>query len=700
MLGILLWQVLIPRPYYTGSASVGVHGIAVEIPKDQKMCTSGMHLPASTGIVRFVLFSTQPHVRVMEQVQAGGQTVSTYASGTPGPSTQAVVDASIPTRPAHPASVPATICITPLEGPVGVAGMPGLQLGVPPLQVNGTPIENSASVWFLPAGHGERSLVEQASAVFSRAALFRPGIVGAWTYPLLLFVILPLSWILALLMLVRGAAGRALTLRGRALPQAGLIAVIAFLNAGSWALITPAFQTPDEPDHFGYVQYVGETGHAASPQPSTRASSSTDQILAEEGAHTYGVISSPAGLPPWLSLYQEEWKRYRASVPHPRDNGGGFTPGASGHAPPYYALEAAGYELVRSQSVFSQLTVMRLISALLGAIAAACAFGVVLEILPRQRACAVGAGLLVAFQPMFGFMSGAVNNDNGINACAALTLYLLVRALRRGLSVRLAAGLAAALALAPLMKETGYEIYPVAAVGLAGLLWRYRRQLQARAWATFIATFAAIEVAWKLVRPLFYPIEHGHNTAAGAISATSAVSVAEHMPLRFLEYLWELFLPRLPFMGELFPAGWPFFQIYIERGWGAFGWYEILFPRWVYIVIVMAMVIVGLLALRTAWSARRFVWSRGFEMLVIVLFPVCVLVAVEAAFFAPNGGRTVVAEQGRYIFPAIGALAAIAVAGTFGLGRRLQIPLLTTLVVAMIALSYGSQLLTLAGFYT
>ena len=78
----------------------------------------------------------------------------------------------------------------------------------------------------------------------------------------------------------------------------------------------------------------------------------------------------------------------------------------------------------------------------------------------------------------------------------------------------------------------------------------------------------------------------------------------------------------------------------------------------------------------------------------------CVLVAVEAAFFAPGGGRTVVAEQGRYIFPAIAALAVIAVGGTFGLGRRLQIPLATGLVVAMIGLSYASQLLTLNSFYT
>jgi hypothetical protein len=117
-------------------------------------------------------------------------------------------------------------------------------------------------------------------------------------------------------------------------------------------------------------------------------------------------------------------------------------------------------------------------------------------------------------------------------------------------------------------------------------------------------------------------------------------------------------------------------------------------------VILVAMIAVGVLALSAGIRERVVAQSRLFELAVIALFPVCVLVAVEAAFFAPTGGRTVVAEQGRYIFPAIAALAAIAVAGTFGLGRRWQAPLATALVVAMIGLSYASQLLTLGSFFT
>ena len=162
----------------------------------------------------------------------------------------------------------------------------------------------------------------------------------------------------------------------------------------------------------------------------------------------YSQVSLPETRPPWLRGDEVAWEHETSTMP-PADNGGGYTPAASPHQPAYYLLVAPAYELVRSQSTFSQLTAVRLASALLGALVAFCAFGVVREMLPRWPVAALAAGLLVAFQPMFGFISGAVNNDNGVNAAAALSLYLVIRGLRRGLTWRLALALGATLALGP-----------------------------------------------------------------------------------------------------------------------------------------------------------------------------------------------------------------------------------------------------------
>jgi Predicted membrane protein (DUF2142) len=701
-LGLIVWQLAIPRPYYTGTDSVDVSSVVANVNPGQKLCVPGLYLPTGTGQVQLALFAQRPRLEAAVSVAAGGKTMVSRVSALTAGGNQAFIEAPIPPRPNMPAYVPATVCVRPLDGPVGIGGAAGLPLGALPARLAGAPVAQRIAVWFLPPAGKERSLFTSAGAIFSRAALFRPGIVGAWTYPVLLFVVLPLAWLLALLLLARSAAGRGLRLRGHALRPAVLIALVAFANAGSWALITPVFNAPDEPDHFAYGQYLATTGHAPARTPDARAPFSADETLAMNAVDIYGQSSSPVGRPPWLAVQQRAAERLRASMAHPSDNGGGATPSASPHPPGYYALTALAYELVRSQSVFSQLTVMRLVSVLLGAIVAACAFGIVKELLPRRQLAAVAAGLLVAFHPMFSFMAGAINNDNGINAAAALTLYLLIRGLRRGLSWRLALALGATLAVAPLMKKTGYEIYPPAVLGMVGMVWRNHRLQDTRAWAALAGAFAAVQLGWALIlQPIVYPSTiAGQHVAPPAAAVSSALSLAEHMPGRFAVYLWELFLPRLSFMGDLFPPGWPFYQIYVQRGWASFGWYTFDFPHWVYSVIVFVMVAIGLLAIATAVRNRSILRGRGFELAVIALFPVSVLVAVEAAFFDPAGGRTVVAEQGRYIFPAITALAAIAVGGTFGFGRRWQIPLATVLVVGMMALCYASQLLTLGSFFT
>lgn len=703
-LGLILWQLAVPRLHYTGTNSVGVRSVVANLNVGQKLCVPDLNLPADTGQIQLALFGQNAHPEAAVSVIAKGHTTTSRVTWIPRPPSPVFTQATIPRTPSAPATVPATVCVAPLNGPIAVGGMIGLQSNQVPARLDGAPVGNRVAVAFLPPADSKRSLLGLLPDIFARAALFRPSVVGAWTYPVLLFALLPFAFAVSLLLLARSAVDRPLRLFRRTVRPGFAIALIAFVNAASWALITPAFNAPDEPSHFAYAQYLATTGHAPPHTDNTRPEYSTDQTLAMNAVNVYSQISLPETRPPWLASEQRAWEKLRDKTPHPADDGGGPTISSSPHQPAYYLLPAAAYQAVASQSPFSQLTTMRLVSALLGALVAFCAFGIVRELLPRQRVAAVAAGLLVAFHPMFGFISGAVNNDNGVNAAAALALYLLIRALRRAPSWRLGVGLGAALAIAPLMKETGYEIYPPVAVGLLGIAWRNRHRADLRKLGVYLAAGAAAFVTvagvWSLLQPVFYPPVAGHSTAAGGISGPGALFLAKHYPTRFLVYLWELFLPRLSFMGAHFPPGWPFKAVYVIRGWAAFGWYVWEFPNWVYDVIIVAMGSVGLFALASAIRLRRAAIARGFELAVIALFPICTLVAVEAALFDPVDDRTAFAEQGRYIFPAITALAAIAIAGTFGLGRRWHVPLATVLVVAVMGMSYASQWLTLGSAFT
>jgi hypothetical protein len=142
----------------------------------------------------------------------------------------------------------------------------------------------------------------------------------------------------------------------------------------------------------------------------------------------------------------------------------------------------------------------------------------------------------------------------------------------------------------------------------------------------------------------------------------------------------------------------PGFVIFVERGWAAFGWYDVLFPHWVYVVILLVMLAAVPIA---AWAAKReWLWLRShwLQTLVLIAVPVSVVLGFEAAFYTPSP-RAAIAEFGRYAFPAIGPLAVLVVGALHAFGRQRMLSVGAGLLVAMIALSYASQLLTLTSFY-
>jgi hypothetical protein len=170
-------------------------------------------------------------------------------------------------------------------------------------------------------------------------------------------------------------------------------------------------------------------------------------------------------------------------------------------------------------------------------------------------------------------------------------------------------------------------------------------------------------------------------------------------PQGYLSYLWQVFFPTLPFMTELHHTSWPFFDIYIVRGWGSFGWYAETFPRWVYWIIVFATGAVGALGVSLLWRHRDRV-KRDWPVLVfIALVPLVVIAAVEAAYYTPDR-RAVIPEFGRYLFPAMAPLAAMAAGACLAFGRRWAGVAAAVLVAAVIVTDYAAQLLTLAGFYS
>ncbi len=703
LLAVVAYYCLEPRFYYTGTDSVEAVSYVEQTAPGTQLCIPGLRLPAQSAFVRLSLITTtavRPALHMVLHAQGAGGPFQTQLPAAPStPQRPSNADFSIPQVPSGTSSIPASICVS-SDGPVKWGGTP---LSKPPIlapKLHHQELAARIAVWYLPsAGASRRSYLSMAGQIFRRAALFRPGIVGPWTYPLLLFGVLPAIALLALRCLALAVAGR-----GRR--TAAWLFAIAAVNASCWALISPVFQGPDEVDHYAYAQSLVERGEGPSHDPVSplgRWSGAENLALEHTSFFTnHQVGDTPL---PWLESAQAKYFREVAKTKPRRDDGGGYTTSAA-HGPLYYLALAPAYLLTRSGSVFSQLTLMRLTSALIGALVVMFTYLLARELAPRRPWLAVLAALLVAYEPMYGFISGIVNNDVGVNAAAAALELLLIRMPRRGMTVPWGFLTGVLLVALPIVKGTGLSLYPVAGLVFLATLWRHHRRSDLLAWLGVAVGAVAMAELSTHVLGLLQP--SASATGSGAISSNaSAVHEALHNIPTYLSYLWQSLLPRLPGMTPHFPPSthpglalfkYPGFVIFVERGWAAFGWYDVFFPHKIYIVIFLAMVAsvpLGVWAVRREWGWVRRHW---LELLALIAMPLAVIMGFEAAYYSAVP-RPLIAEFGRYAFPAIGPVALLVVGALHAFGRRWMLSAGVALLVAVVVLSYASQLLTLTSFY-
>jgi hypothetical protein len=693
-LGALLVGVLvalaIPRDsYFTGSNSITTESVVADARPGERLCVPDLHVPAGTGRVRIAAFWPTGATRRFEgTLDAGGRALH----GRTVTKTHRHVD--IPVARLDRDAPGARFCVRAFGGTIGLGGKKELvtqHRSLPTLGRHKLPSE--IAVWFLPPRSEKRSALSLIPDALSRAALFRPGIVGPWTYALLLFLLIPALCVLAIRMLAVRVAG---TTRGAR--TALTVGAVAFACAATWALLTPPLDAPDEPEHFAYAQSIAETGKAPQKAPAGKPPYSSSLSTTISGLRLLGRIQQDDERPPWRKGDQAALERRLASPSVRGDDGGGYLVSTSTHAPPYYALEAVPYLLAGSKHPFTALTLMRFLSALLGGLTAAFAFLTLRELFPRHEWLAAAGGLLVAFQPMFGFISGSVNNDNGVNAAAALLLLLLVRGLRRGVTLPLGLGIGATMVVLPLMKGTGYALLPAVLVALVGMAVRRHGRRDVPGYAALAGAFVGLQALWSVIAGA---LDRSAYTTPGGTAPVASngliVGVLKH-PGDFINYTWQVFLPRLPFMKDVQAQRWPAFDIYVERGWAAFGWYAMKFPHAVYLAIAAVMLLAGALCVVAVWRERPAARRRMLELAVLVLAIAGVVAGVEATYQA-GGPRTVVPEQGRYAFTAMVPLAAIAVGSGFAFGRR-RAPLVAAgLVAAVAGLAVASYMLALTRFF-
>jgi hypothetical protein len=498
----------------------------------------------------------------------------------------------------------------------------------------------------------------------------------------------------------------------RRVPAAGRACfVIAFVNAAIWTVVIPPFQIPDEVVHFAYAQYIAETGQPPPQGPLPQYS--PQEYAALGGLLTTSVIGRPDIRGPVSADEDRALRAALAADPSPVGPGGASP--ATNQPPLYYALAAIPYRLSPSSDILARLELMRLLSALFAAGTVLAVFLFLRELVPgRPWMWTVGA-LAVAFQPQFMFIASGVHVDSLLFLASAAIFLALIRAWRRGLTPRRGAAIGAVTAVGLLTKLTFVAFLPGIALAVALLAWRARAQPGSASGSgsgpgaggrrevvravALAAACAALPVAAYVV--LNATAWHRGTTASGFASVTAAAGGHPVSVRESLDYIWQLYLPALPFMNHIyFPDVTPLWDVWLNGSIGRFGWLDYGFPAWVY--TDARWLLYALCALAAA-ALVRIGWTRIRRVLPILgafaVMAVGLLAAIGWEGIRYRAQTGFAFEQARYLFPLLpfyGLLVALAARGA---GRRWGPALGAVLVVLAMAHGLFAEMLTISRYY-
>ncbi len=465
-------------------------------------------------------------------------------------------------------------------------------------------------------------------------------------------------------------------------------AAVACLNAISWSLVSPPFEVPDEPAHFAYVKQLAETGQLPS--------SSSEELSQEEQNALSALHYEKLRLRPQvhtIQTQQEQEALERTLASSARETGSPAAGVAASEPPLYYALEAVPYSLARNGSVLDRLLVMRFVSALLAGITALFVYLFVREALPATPWTWSVAGLSIALAPLLGFMSGAVNPDSLLFAVCAALFYCLARAFRRGLSTRGAIAIGVVTAVGLLTKLNFIGLAPGVLLGLAVLTVRQAR-VRGPAAYVLLPIAAAIALSPGVLVALVNVLSN--RPVLGLVSRSSP---SLHSGLAEINYIWQLYLPRLPGTVSDFPGLLPAQQIWFDQYVGLYGWLDTPMPAWVENFALVPALAIALLCGRSLYRSRRALRTRALELTTYAVMSVGLMGLIGAASFQHFPSTDAEFGQVRYLLPLLPLLGAVLALGARGAGRRWGPVVGALIFVLFLSHDVFSQLQVIARYY-
>jgi len=427
----------------------------------------------------------------------------------------------------------------------------------------------------------------------------------------------------------------------------GSTILVYLILALLYAVYTPAWQAPDEPAHYNYVQYVAEQHRFPVLKPGDYPAAYLEEIKA-------------AHFPPEMTIAPIRYEF---------------------HQPPlYYLLAVPVYTLFGDA-----LLPLRLFSAAIGALLLLVVYWTMRELAPNRPRLALGAIAFVAFLPMHLAMTAAINNDTLAELFLATVLLLAIRYLKQAGSppeeekdTRLLVLLGFTTGLGLVTKSSFYIAPPLVLLAIVvRALWLDEASPSITHGLGSLALYllpAGLALPWWLRNialyggPDFLGLGRHDQVVVGQLR--TAEFIAEHGVVQLVR---------------------DFFATSLCSFWGQFGWMGVLLDQRLYqaLAIASTLALIGFLiwAIRI-WHRRKelpkWQWAAGCLLTLAGLFTLASYVWYNTNFLQ---------HQGRYLFPALVPISLVVTLGwREALHREHALPMAALLLVGAVVLKLGGWL--------
>ncbi len=396
-----------------------------------------------------------------------------------------------------------------------------------------------------------------------------------------------------------------------------LICLVYVLVAALYAFYTPAWQAPDEPAHFNYIRAIGESGLP----------------ILQRGDYDQDYLEQikAAKFPATMSIDAIRYESYQ---------------------PPLYYLAATPvYLLARNFGLNATVIALRMFSVLLGVLVLLVALRIVRALFPDDNLLVLATVGAMAVVPQHIAVSASISNDLAAELVLVLILWLAVKRIQNTISNRqfiIWGGVLFGAAL--LTKTTAYVpgalLLIIAEIAQQRITHHASRNPQSAIRNLFfLFAFAALISSPMFIRNMF------------VYGVTDPLGLARHDSVVIGQPTTAEIIAQYGIKHVVFGV----FAVTFKSFWAQFGWMGVLVNDRIYIVLFLlcAVAVLGfaLFAFRIVRHRELLTepqhWGIG---LLMVLLATAILdyIGYNFKFFQ---------LQGRYLFPALIAIAFFLVIG-------------------------------------